>query len=610
MPMQHHPSQTENTHPRSSMSALRLFMPFIRPYKVRLCIAVFILVTVSVALLLLGQGLAFIVDKGLGNGGNPEVLDKAILVMAGLALFLGIGSFLRMAIVNDIAERVMADIRAAIFSHVTHLPVNWFETARIGDILARLNADTAVIQTVMASSLVMAVRNVILLCGGLVLVVISSLKMSVVVAVVVPVVVIPLLLLARKLRRASRLAQDRLGDVSAEAEEALGNIRTVFAFAQEKAAQGRFEHKLKQALDAGLSRVRLRALLSGFVICMVILAVTIILWIGGRDLIAGQMSAGDLSAFIFYAFLVATSTGTLSELGGELQRAAGAAERIAHLLDEPIEAQSHSGGEPLHAAHGLAVEFNAVSFSYPSRTKSNGSDVQGAHAGAIINKVSFSAQPHQKIALVGQSGAGKSTLFHLLLGFYHPDSGSIKVGGRDISTLSRTELRRHIGLVPQDAMMFSTTIAENIAFGKPDASLAEIKEAARKAAADGFITELLNGYDTRVGERGIRLSGGQRQRIAIARALLVNPQILLLDEATSALDSTNEQQIQHALDEVMSQRTSIVIAHRLSTIQDADMIVLLDKGCVRAIGKHDELLKTSPEYAALAARQFGASEHA
>lgn len=589
--------------PYSAFSAFRLFLPFITPYRMKLGVAIVILVTVSFALLLLGQGLAFIVDEGLGDGGDPAVLDQAILIMAGLALFLGVGSFLRMALVNDIAERVMADVRATIFNHVTSLPVTWFETARIGDILARLNADTAIIQGVMASSLVMAVRNVILLCGGLVLVILSSLKMSVVVAVVVPIVVIPLLLLARRLRQASRLAQDRLGDVSAEAEEVFGNIRTVFAFAQEQAAQTRFQNRLDNALHAGLARVRLRALLSGFVICMVIMAVTTILWVGGRDLIAGEMSAGDLSAFIFYAFLVATSTGTLSELGGELQRAAGAAERISQLLDTPSDRPVRAATALQVPKAGLEVVFEQVSFSYPAQK--NASEDNFLSPPPTIDKVSFTAKPHQKIALVGQSGAGKSTLFHLLLGFYAADSGSIQIGGVELTALSRSDMRKHIGLVPQDAVMFSSTIAQNIAFGRPDATLQDIKEVARKAAADAFISALPNGYDTLVGERGVRLSGGQRQRIAIARALLVNPQILLLDEATSALDSAHEQTIQSALDKVMEQRTSIVIAHRLSTIQDADQIVLLEKGRVKAIGQHEELLNTSPEYQALAARQFG-----
>jgi len=577
----------------TASSALRRFLPYLGRYRGRLLVAVFILVGVSLALLSLGRGLAFIVDQGLGKGGNSELLDSAVLVMVGLALFLGIGSYLRMAIVNDVAEKVMADIRNAIFVHLTHLPVSWFEAARTGDILARINADTAILQTVMASTLVMAVRNVILLCGGLVLVVLSSVKMSIVVAVIVPIVVVPLLMLARRLRVASRLAQERLGDVSAEAEEQLSNIRTVFAFAQEKTAANRFSARVESALQAGLARVRLRAALSGFIIFMVITAITMILWIGGRDLLAGKISAGDLSAFIFYAFLVATSVGTLSELGGELQRASGAAERIAELLSQTVEPRHTTPLPAIDDDAELSICFEDVSFSYPARP-----DI------AVVSQLNLVASPRQKIALVGQSGAGKSTLFHLLLGFYAPSSGRILVGGKDIAGLDIHTLRHKIGLVPQDAMMFSTTIKQNIAFGRPDASSDEIEQAARKAAAHDFITSLADGYDTMVGEKGVRLSGGQRQRIAIARALLVNPQILLLDEATSALDSQHEQEIQSALDLVMQDRTSLVIAHRLSTVQDADLIVVMDKGTVLATGTHDRLLADNPVYQALAMRQF------
>lgn len=574
-------------------SALRRFLPYLGRYRGRLLVAVVILIGVSLALLSLGRGLAFIVDKGLGEGGNSQLLDSAVLVMIGLALFLGIGSYLRMAIVNDVAEKVIADIRNAIFVHLTHLPVSWFETARTGDILARINADTAILQTVMASTLVMAVRNVILLCGGLVLVVLSSVKMSIVVAVIVPIVVVPLLILARRLRAASRLAQERLGDVSAEAEEQLSNIRTVFAFAQETTAAGRFSARVEAALQAGLARVRLRAALSGFIIFMVITAITMILWIGGRDLLAGKISAGDLSAFIFYAFLVATSVGTLSELGGELQRASGAAERIAELLSQTVEPRHAHRLPAMTDDTELAICFENVSFSYPARP-----DI------AVVNQLNFTASPRQKIAFVGQSGAGKSTLFHLLLGFYAPTAGRILVGGKDIASIDIHTLRHQIGLVPQDAMMFSTTIRENIAFGRPDAHNDEIEAAARKAAAHHFIAGLADGYDTMVGEKGVRLSGGQRQRIAIARALLVNPKILLLDEATSALDSQHEQEIQSALDMVMQDRTSLVIAHRLSTVQDADLIVVMDNGSVLATGTHEKLLADNPVYQALAMRQF------
>lgn len=577
---------------RAALGSLRLFLPFIRPYRWQIGLAALFLVSVSVALLSLGRGLAFIVDEGL-TAENPALLDRAVLMMVCLALFLGIGSYFRMAIVNEVSEKIMADIRRQIFSHITKLPVIWFETARTGDILSRLSSDTAIVQTVLASTLVQAVRNVILLTGGLVLVVLSSAKMSLVVLVVVPVVVTPLILMARRLRRASREAQDRLGDVSATAEEHITNITTVFAFAQENRARATFSARVDEALATGLLRVRLRASLSGFVIAMVIMAVTVILWIGGRDLLAGQISAGDLSAFIFYAFLVATSTGTLSELGGELQRAAGAAERIAQLLDVPPEPDDPTAPRMPDASEGVSLVMQDVSFTYPARPER-----------PVLEKVSLTAYPKQKIAIVGPSGAGKSTLFQILLGFYHPSSGQISLNDVDISQIKRSERRKLIGIVPQDPVLFSTSIRDNIAFGCPEATDSQIEQAACQAAADEFITPLADGYDTLVGERGVRLSGGQKQRIALARALLYDPQILLLDEATSALDSTHEAAITEALDAVMQNRTSLVIAHRLSTIIDADQIIVLDRGQVNAVGSHDELLETSELYRDLASRQF------
>ena len=551
-----------------------------------------ILVSVSFILLSLGRGLAWLVDKGLGSG-DPVMLDRAVMVALSLALFVGVGSYLRILLVNQVAERVMADIRRAIYDHVLYLPTSWFEAARTGDILSRLNADTAVVQSTLASTLSMAVRNVILLFGGLVLVVLASARMSLVVAVIVPIVVIPLIVLARRLRVSSRLAQERLGDLSAEAEEGISAIRTVHAFAQENQMQARFNTTLQAALDAALSRVQLRALLSGFVFFMMISGVTLILWVGGRDLLAGKISAGDLSAFVFYAFIVASSTGTLSELGGELQRAAGAADRIAQLLAQPLRRADPASPEQLYSNDGVQIRFSEVEFAYNSRLSS-----------PALRGINFTAKCGQKLAIVGPSGAGKSTLFHLLLGFYEPQAGQILLNDFPLSQMRLRDIRSHIAIVPQDPVLFSASVAENIAFSRPDASRDEIIAAARQAEADSFIAELAQGYDTRVGEKGVRLSGGQRQRIAIARAILRNPDILLLDEATSALDSVSEAAVQHALGRLMQGRTSLVIAHRLSTIIDADIILLMDKGQIVATGTHESLIASSPLYQQLAAQQF------
>lgn len=577
-----------------SLSTLSVFWPYIRPWRGRVAVATAILILVAIVLLSLGRGLAFLVDKGLGAG-DPALLDRAVFVTIGLGLLIGVGSYLRMSILNHVAEQVMAAVRRALFVHVLSLPLQWFETAKTGDVLARLNADTAVVQTVLASTVSMAVRNLILLVGGLVLVVLSSAKMSVVVAAVVPVVVIPLVLLARRLRTASRAAQDALGEVSAEAEEALSGIRTVMAFAQGPQVKDRFDFRLNKALAAALSRVRLRAALSGFIFFMVVAGVAVILWIGGRDLLAGNISAGDLSSFIFYAFLVASSTGNLSELGGELQRAAGAADRIAGLLavaPQPDEANTNMPA--VSADKGLKVEFQKAGFAYPGRP-----DL------AVLDEVSFTAEPGQKIAIVGPSGAGKTTLFQLLLRFYMLRDGRITLNGTDIAQMRLSDLRGLIGLVPQDPALFSLSIAENIAFGRPEASRAEIEAAAASAAAHDFITALDGGYDALVGEKGVRLSGGQRQRIAIARAILCNPALLLLDEATSALDSVSEAAIQEALSRLMIGRTSLVIAHRLSTVMDADKILVMSDGRLVATGTHDQLMAGSELYAELAARQLG-----
>ena len=487
----------------------------------------------------------------------------------------------------------MADIRQAIYDHVLYLPTSWFEAARTGDILSRLNADTAVVQTTLASTLSMAVRNVILLVGGLVLVVLASARMSLVVAVIVPIVVIPLIVLARRLRASSRLAQERLGSLSAEAEEGISAIRTVHAFAQEAQMQTRFKDTLEAALEAALSRVRLRALLSGFVFFMMISGVTLILWVGGRDLLAGSISAGDLSAFVFYAFIVASSTGTLSELGGELQRAAGAADRIAQLLAQPLRRADPEIPRQICSDNGVQISFSKVEFAYNSRLSS-----------PALRGINFTANSGQKLAIVGPSGAGKSTLFHLLLGFYEPQAGQILLNDVPLSRMRLQDIRSHLAIVPQDPVLFSASIAENIAFSRPNASRDDIIAAAKQAEADSFIADLADDYDTLVGEKGVRLSGGQRQRIAIARAILRDPDILLLDEATSALDSVSEAAVQNALGRLMQGRTSLVIAHRLSTIMDADVILLMDQGQIVATGTHESLIESSPLYQQLAAQQF------
>ena len=576
----------------STMALWRVFRPYLLPHRARIAGAVVSLLMVAGALLTMGRGLAYLVDEGLGRQ-DPALLDRAVVGTAAIALLLAAGSYLRTTLVNQIGERVLADIRQALFAHLLTLSPGWYESARTGDVLARLTTDTAIVQTVMTSTVSMAARNVILLVGGLVMVVLSSPNMSLVVLVVVPLVVVPLIFLGRRLRRASRRAQDRLADVAVQAEETVTAIRTVQAFGRQQLMRTRFDAAVATSLDAALARTRLRGWMSGIIIFLVFGGISAILWIGGQDLLAGRISAGDLSSFVFYAFLVAASTGFLSELAGELQRAAGAAERIAQALEAKAALPEPDRPATLQRGHATACSFAAVDFAYPAGTSR-----------PAVSGVDLVVERGERVALVGPSGAGKSTLFHLLLRFYDPTAGTVRLGGQDLRDLALADTRGFIGLVPQDPALFSTSIRDNIAFGRPDAGEADIIAAARQAEAHGFITALEQGYDTPVGEKGVRLSGGQRQRIAIARAILRDPALLLLDEATSALDARSEAAVQAALEALMKDRTSIVIAHRLATVIRADRIFLLDGGRIVATGTHEQLINESPLYRHLADLQF------
>ena len=576
----------------SSRQLLAVFWPYLLPHRFRIALAILALTMVAGALLGMGRGLAYLVDEGLGKR-DPALLDRAVLATAMIAVVLAFGSYLRTSMVNKIGEMVLADIRRAIFGHAITLSAGWFENARTGDVLSRITTDTSIVQTVMTSTLSMAARNFLLLIGGLVMVVLSSPKMSLVVLVVVPLVVVPLIFMGRRLRTASRLAQDRLADVGVEAEETVSAIRTVQAFGREQFVKGNFERAVDLSLSAGLARVRLRGLLSGIVIFLVFSGIGVILWIGGQDLMAGRISAGDLSSFIFYAFLVASSTGFLSELAGDLQRAAGAAERIAQLLDTEASLPASACPQLIDPAAATACEFAGVQFAYPAALNR-----------PAISDVGFTIKAGERVAIVGPSGAGKSTIFHLLLRFYDPVGGAVRVGGIDLRDLSLADLRAHIGLVLQESALFSASLRDNIAFGQPDADDAAIIAAAKQAQAHDFIMAIEGGYDAFVGEKGVRLSGGQRQRIAIARAILRNPRLLLLDEATSALDAQSEAAVQHALENLMTDRTSLVIAHRLATVVRADRILLMDRGRLIAEGTHETLMAESALYRTLAELQF------
>ena len=570
-------------------------MPFIRPYRLQVAGAAVALIVAAVTVLAMGNGLRLLVDKGF-SAGDPALLDRAVIVLMGVVVLLAGSSYARFYLVSWIGERVVADIRKAVFSHVISLSPGFFETTRTGELLSRLATDTTLVQTVVGSSVSIALRNTLLFCGALVMLLITSSKLSGYVLLVVPIVVIPIIVLGRKVRRLSRDTQDRVADLGSYAEETLYGIRAVQAFAHEPVDRERFGTRVENALNAALGRIRARAALTAIVISLVFGSIAVILWIGGKDVLAGRISAGELSAFVFYAAVVAGSTGALSEVLGDLQRAAGAMERLMGLLQAESEVSAPANPVPLtDPAKGL-VSFEDVDFSYPARP-----DIPS------LTGFTASVKPGERVAIVGPSGAGKSTIFQLLLRFYDPQAGHIRIDGVDLTAADPRAFRSLIGLVPQEPVIFSDNAMENIRYGRPGAPDAAVIAAAEAANARGFIEALPDGFHTHLGEKGVRLSGGQRQRIAIARAILRDPVILLLDEATSALDAESERAVQKALEAIMPGRTTLVIAHRLATVLKADRILVLEDGRLIAEGKHSELLASNPLYRHLAELQFADS---
>jgi ATP-binding cassette subfamily B protein len=561
---------------RADIGALRLLIPYLRPYKLRVAGA-WIAMAVAAALLLgLGQGLRQLIDRGF-SAGNAGQLNVAAAVMFVVVALLGLSTAVRFFLVSWLGERTAADIRRDLFNHVISLSPAFFETARTGDILARMNGDIAVLQSLVGSAVSQYLRSAVLMAGAMIMLLITSAKLAGIVLLVVPVVVAPLILFGRRERKQSRAAQERVADLGAAAEEALSGLRTL---------QG-----VEASVNMALARVRTRAIQILMVIILGFGAITFSLWVGGRDVIAGRITGGDLSAFVFYAILLATSGAAMSELWGEVQRAAGAAQRVAELLAEIplIRAPAHPLALP--PARG-AVAFEAVTFSYPARPDTP----------SLID-FSLSVQPGETVAIVGPSGAGKTSLFQLLLRFYDPQRGVVRMDGVDVSQLDPQDLRARIGLVPQDPVIFSVSALENIRYGRPDATDAEVL-AAVVAANATFLHDLPQGLGTYLGEKGVRLSGGQRQRIAIARAVLRDPPVLLLDEATSALDAEAERAVQDALATLAVGRTTLVVAHRLATIRNADRIVVMEAGRIVETGRHGELVERGGLYARLAALQF------
>ncbi len=574
------------------LGKIRQLWPFLAPYRGRVLGAVLALTAAAGTVLAFGMGLRWLVDAGFA-GGETALLDRALIGMLAIVAILALASWFRSYLVAWLGERLAADIRKAVYNNVIGLSPGFFEVTRTGEVLSRLTTDTSLLQTVIATSVSMALRNVILLFGGAIMMAVTSPKLTALAFLVVPLVVVPILVFGRRVRRLSRDSQDRIAEVGGQIDESINAVRTVQAFGHEELDRATMADRVETAFDIAVRRTVARSNLAATVILLIFGAVGTILWIGGYDMMAGRISAGELSAFVFYAVVVAGSVGSLSEFFADIQRAAGASERLLELLSTKPEIAAPAVPRVLALPTEGRIAFEGVTFRYPSRPDR-----------AALEDLSFEVAAGERVALVGPSGAGKTTVFQLLLRFYDPEAGIVRFDGADLRELDPTALRVRIGLVSQEPVIFSADALENIRYGRPEASDAEVRAAAEAAAATEFLDRLPEGLETFLGEKGLRLSGGQRQRLAIARAILRDPALLLLDEATSALDAESERLVQDAIARLSEGRTSIVIAHRLATVQQADRILVLDQGRIVATGRHEELIAEGGLYARLAALQF------
>ena len=574
--------------PTASPPVMRALWALLGTHKKILVIAAIALLSTSGLTLLLGQGIRWMVDQGLVAADTGQ-LKLALSALMGLSVLMAIGTYVRFYAVSWLGERVSADLRRQAFDNLIGLHPHYFEGNLSGEIMSRITADTTVLQSLIGSSVSMALRNSLMMTGGLIMMLATSPRLTLIILITVPLVLAPILIMGRRVRSLSRQSQDRLADVGQNAIESIQEIKTVQAFNQVARTQSRFADEVEAAFNVACQRIRQRSFLIASVIILVFGGLGLMLWVGGQDVINGVLSAGEMSAFVFYALLVAMGAGTLAEVVSEVQRAGGALERLVELITLDSLIVDHSTASGFSAQGHLA--FNQVSFAYPSRPEKR-----------VLDGFSFDLRPGQTVALVGPSGAGKSTVFELVQRFHEPSTGAITLDGITLSDLALAQLREAIAVVPQQPSLFSASISDNIRFGRPDASDEDVIAAARQAGADEFIQAIPEGYGAFVGERGVRLSGGQRQRIAIARALLTQPKVLMLDEATSALDSNSERHIQRALRGLKGRMSCLIIAHRLSTIEHADEIVVLDGGRVQARGTHGELIAISPLYQQLHAQ--------
>jgi ATP-binding cassette, subfamily B, bacterial len=575
------------------LRSLSLIAQYARPYRTRLIVFTIALFVGAACFLVLGQGLKLAVDKGFAAG-DPKGLDRALVFLLVVVVISAAVTYVRFYLISWLGERIVADLRRAVFSRVLTLSPAWFESTRTGEMVSRLTTDTALIEQVVGTSVSMALRQGLMGLGALVMLAITSLKLTALVLLLVPIVMGPIVVFGRRVRKLSRASQDRVADIGVHIDESLHEIRTVQAYGHEAEDRRSFGATIEAAFDTARRRIGMRAGLVASVILLVFGGIGVILWIGGHDVMAGRITPGELSAFVFYAAMVAGAAGAVSEVVGDLQRGAGAAERLAEILATQPDIAAPTDPVPLPVPPIGRVELEGVRFAYPSRPTPS-----------ALDRLTLRVEPGERVALVGPSGAGKSTVFQLLLRFYDPQEGVVRLDGVDLRRADPAAVRARMALVPQEPAIFAASVRENVRYGRPDADDATVEAACEAAFARAFVEELPDRYDTFLGERGVRLSGGQRQRLAIARAILADRPVLLLDEATSALDAESERMVQLALERLMQGRTSLVIAHRLATVKNADRIAVVDGGRIVGVGTHESLLGSSSLYARLAELQFG-----